>query len=306
MKLQIEKLFENLTGEELKILKEQVKRFQELSVEKRRKIEIDDSVLLPKGTIIHGTLFDREVLSNIAETGILTGQLFDIPEDGETYYCADFHRLSEDKKLSDYNQIFPYHDGRCPFGRRGKKQVAFILYPDERMNSLIAYDCYRSGAFESESTKKFVNLKALPIDNFELASSILFGVPSCFINGIILGDNVITEENIEFVKSKFPDTFIVRNNGQIIYKSGDTKDISKLRLDLINETIEKEKTELDLKSNKQYLTSKEQEIDKLWEAISKLPLEDISQIYQSIGWQGDTILAAERLQTRYTNGALKK
>ena len=79
---------------------------------------------------------------SFAESGIITGQAFGIAEDGETFHCADFHRVKYDMSLANYNDQFPYNDGRCPFGRRGKFTLAFVLYPDENLKALIFDSIY--------------------------------------------------------------------------------------------------------------------------------------------------------------------
>lgn len=143
--MNIEGLFENLMPEQAKILREQIDRFKMYKNTGRKTIDIDKEIILPVGTLIHGTGCVVQNLKSISETGIITGQAFGIPEDGETFYCADFHRISETQSLRDYNDSFSYIDGRCPFGLKGKKQVAFVIYPNQELKDIANFDCYRNG-----------------------------------------------------------------------------------------------------------------------------------------------------------------
>lgn len=74
-------------------------------------------MILSEGTIIHGiSECEEKKIENISKTDILTNQDIGKTEDGETYYCADFHRVKENTKIVDYSLNFKYNDGRCPFG----------------------------------------------------------------------------------------------------------------------------------------------------------------------------------------------
>ena len=202
MALNIEGLFEGLSVEQQKALRAQIDRFISLKKLPRKVVDVGDQIRFPEGTLIHGTSVNEETLTSIAESGIMTGQAFGIMEDGETFHCADFHRVNHDMSLANYNDQFPYNDGRCPFGRRGKFTLAFVIHPDENLDEIAAYDCYKDGTKESDTTKDFVNMHGLPVEDKTLVSSILFGVPSNFINGIIIGDNNIKLEVIKFLIDK--------------------------------------------------------------------------------------------------------
>lgn len=299
MAMNLEQLFERLNPEEIKILKEQIARFQNCSTMPRQDIKIDKEIILPEGTLIHGTPVNKDTLSSIANTGIITGQAFGIEEDGETFYCADFHRTNKDISLKDYNENFTYIDARCPFGRRGKFTLAFVIYPNENIKKLIAYDCYKNSTEESDITKKFVNTKALPIEDGSIVSSILFGIPSNFISGIILGDNSINEDMVSFLIEQYPGVFITRNNGELIYQKDDSKELVSTRIKSINRQIELEEKNKTIEDTNKRNAMQKQEIDKLWKAISTLPVEVITQIYDSLGYQGDHIQQAERLKKQY-------
>lgn len=303
MAMNIEGLFEGLPIEQQKILRAQIDRFIKLKGIPQKPVDIKDMIRLPEGTLIHGTPVDQESLSSIAESGIITGQAFGIAEDGETFHCADFHRVPHDMSLANYNDQFPYNDGRCPFGKRGKFTLALVLYPDENLEELISYDCYRDGTEASASTKGFVNQQGLPLqDKPELGASILFGVPSNFVSGIVLGDNNIKEEMVKFLMEKFPGAFISRNNGEIIYKHGDNLDIVTTRIQSIKRQIELEKAQHEIESRDNRIDMQQKESQKMWAAIATLPVEEIASIYEQLGWQGDYMEFARRLKEEHSTG----
>ena len=298
--------YEGLNKEQLEILREQMNRFENLKTQERKKIDIEDKIILPEGTLIHGSPFVKDAISNISKTGIITGQYFGIPEDGETYYCADFHKVEKETTLEDYNSSFKYIDGRCPFGKKGSGTLAYIIYPDERLDEITSYDCYKEGTEESKQAQSFVNMNGLPLEDKSKASSILYGIPSCFINGIVLSDNMISKENVEFLIQQYPNTFIVRNNGSLLYKVGDSKEVWNLRVDAIVQTVLYEKEQEKVKTEKNANQNKDNQINNLWAAISTLPVSEIAKVYEAMGWQGDYTKYAERLKEQYEISIQKK
>ena len=248
-----------LTIEQEKFFIEQINRFNEFN---KNYVNVGcpiindfGEVCFSQGTLIHGTsMYDEEMLSNISKTGILTGQAIGISEDGETYYCADFHRVCEDTTISGYNSEFTYNDGRCPFGRRSDNSnaVAFVIVPNEYNRELLSYDCYRDGTVESDITKSFINY--MPIEDKEKASSILYGVPSSCINGIVVGGRVAcNEERINYLINLFPNSYIVTSFGELIYNPSKGE---KLGDDIINLRIKKVSLEYEKRQKKRDINSK--------------------------------------------------
>jgi len=302
----MDEFFKDLDKEQIIVLKEQIERFKSLSKRKARQIIPKNEPILKKNTLIHGTSFNIDKLKSISKSGIVTGQYLGLEEDGETYFCADFHKIPKDILLKEYNNSFPYRDGRCPFGNLGKNTIAFIINDDPDLQELIKYDCYKDNTEESTITKSFVNEAGLPIEDKDLASSILFGIPASFINGIVVGDNVISNNNIKVLRRLFPNCYLVRNNGQIIYKQNDKEDTVNYRIKYLIETIERENLEKEITMLNNKIKNKEQEIEKIWRAISKLPQDEIAKIYESIGWQGDYMMFANKLQEKYKEKGERK
>ena len=298
----MEGFYDGLSDEQIKILKGQIERFNNFIGKERKEIIPSDKMMLPEGTLIHGTPFNEKSLMSIAKSGIITGEYFGIEEDGETFKCADFHRVKEDIPLEEYNDKFTYSDGRCPFGNRGKKTVAFIIYPNESLNEIASYDCYRDGTKESEIAKSFVNMAGLPVDDKDMASSILFGVPSSFINGIVIGDNIINEDNIKFLKDLFPGCYMVRNNGEVIFKQTDTEEITSLRVEKIRVKVEKEEMQKEIDYLNNQISRMVTNNEELWVAVAGLSFEEIAGIFERMGYQGnkeDLMRYAENLKERY-------
>lgn len=284
-----EHFMDNLVDFQQDIIKEQMARFDKLSKEERRIIPIKDEIIMPEGTLIHGTIFDKEVVSNIAKTGIITGQYFGIEEFGETYYCADFHRVHFETNIEDYERRFSYHDGRCPFEERMTNAIALIVYPDERLKELLVHDCYKEGNHKTNHSKWFVNERVLPIKSHGCAAGILFGIPSNFINGIVVGNDLVNLETIEFLTKEFPNIFVAGRVGRILYKPGDTDEMIKLRVECAQKVIEYEQ----IKKNT------ENAMNDICVAISNMTVREIAKIVRYMKFEGDPLETAEELKNNH-------
>ena len=294
------------------VLKEQKERFDKLKELPFKDCEVvleDGKVMLKEGTIIHGiSNFDVDKVDNIRKTGIVTGQALGIAEDGETYYCADFHRVSKDVSLEDYNKEFTYVDGRTPFGGKGKSTLAFIIEPNKDNEEILKYDCYRDGK-EADFTRSYVNMYGLPVDDYSKVSSILYGVPANQIVGAVLGEKLIEQKEIvEFIIKLFPNIYLVSPRGELIYKPD-------MFLELVDEKRKNSvtKTELinvdkNLESIKNQLSKKEEELNKKMKIIFENVPEDIANILvEKIGWQGN-LESLERFYSveKGVNNGIKK
>ena len=203
---------------------EQINRFYEIqsSIESKINFELDKNgkVMLKKGTLVHGIGFvDPKTIKSISETGILTGQAIGIPEDQETYYCADFYKVTKDEPMEELNNEIEDNNGRTPFNQRPlltTKKLAFIIEPREEIEELLKYDCYLDNTEESKITKKFVNEKGLPLSK-EKGAAILYGVPSQAITGIVIGSEMLEPKIISFLIKLFPNCYISSNTGEIAY-----------------------------------------------------------------------------------------
>jgi len=307
-----------LSYEQLMILLEQIDRFNKLNNNYSKvcgpSIDMDGNLIFKKGTLIHGiSRYSDDKLDSISKTGILTGQAVGKSEDGETYYCADFHRVKEDISVYDYAINFSCNDGRCPFGNNprfalgfGKTEenikisedkmdmslsVAFVLTPNEYNRELLSYDCYRDGTRESDITKSFIN--TMPFDDRELGSSILYGVPVNCLEGIIVGGRVLEDKNkIDYLISKFPNCYLISSFGKIIYNPSKGDKIG-------DEVVELRREKLSLERNKRLMTREisdwkrgisvlKEQYDTLWnQMFLNCNSEDIANVLIGLGWQGN-------------------
>lgn len=297
----------DLTDEQESILIAQINRFNELNETYNKKaspiLDMNDGVFLTKGSIIHGIRsYDENKLDKISGTGILTGQAVGVSEDGETYYCADFHRVSEDISISDYNEGFKINDGRCPFGKvraDSSSNVAFVVVPNESNQELLSYDCYRENTMESEITRSFINF--MPIDDIEKGASILYGVPASCIEGIIVGGEILRDKaKVNFLIQKFPHCYITSAHGELIYNPSKDElvyDSSKdeilvdekveLRRKLASSECEKRKKEYEMSRIMGENIKIKENYDNLFETlIMNASMEDAINILSELWHQG--------------------
>lgn len=303
----------NIADTQKKILNEQINRFDKLKKEiidnKGISFNEDGKVVLKEGTLIHGTsYFEPQKIANISKTGILTGQSLGIEEDGETFYCADFHRISKTTTMEEYNDHFTYKDARTPFGHFRNSSIAFIISPDPKLDELLSYDCYRENTNESDITKSFVNEMGLPNVDKEKLSSILYGVPSNAFSGIVIGDEIFkSEETIMFLIKLFPSCYITSKTGELIYEPKKFSDLEKINLarqkyllsvekEILAETVKNKEIELQREKDK---------YDSLMDAMLDVcTIEQVSAVLLKNGWQGSlesTMKYVERLKEERTN-----
>lgn len=248
-----------LTETQVQLLVDQINRFIALQAKERKKtspiLDGEGKIFLREGTLIHGiSRFSVSTIDSISKTGILTGQAIGIAEDGETYYCADFHRVPKDESLSEFNDTFTYIDGRNPFGngKRGGYTIAFIIEPSEEIAEITSYDCYREGTLASDITKSFVNLRGLPIEDKSTAASILYGVPRQAFSGIVLGDDLFMQKEVlELIIKTFPECYVATIHGDIIYDpTRDTIEIALLRGELYGSKVQVQRTSKELEAER--------------------------------------------------------
>lgn len=299
-----------LSNEQIRIFLEQIDRFDKLNESYSNvcspSLDKDGSVMFKRGTLIHGiSAYREDKIDSISKTGILTGQAVGISEDGETYYCADFHRVKEDVKVLDYSMNFKYNDGRCPFGKTradNSYSVAFVLTPNETNRKLLAYDCYREGTLESDITKSFIN--TMPLDDRELGSSILYGVPVSCLEGIVVGGRLLGDKDkIDYLIEKFPNCYLMSSYGEVIYNPSRGDKLGDELVDLRREkaSLEREKRLLakEVSSLETNLNNVKESYDNLWyQMFYHCNSEDVANVLIALGWQG-------RINSEYVEGMKK-
>ena len=287
----------DLTEEQKEILISQINRFNKLNESYMKKaspvIDKDGGVFLTRGSIIHGIrTYNENKLDNISKTGILTGQAVGVLEDGETYYCADFHRVSEDISISNYNEEFKANDGRCPFGKvrsDNSSKVAFVVVPNEYNQELLSYDCYRENTKESEIARSFIN--SMPIEDREKGASILYGVPVSCIEGIIVGGIILSDKaKIDFLMQKFPYCYIASAHGELIYDPSRNEtlgnEVVELRRKLAYSECERRKKEYEMSKIISENTTLKENYNSLFEVlIMNASVEDAINILSELWHQ---------------------
>lgn len=263
---------DKFTGNSKKIMNKQIERFYN-SKEKeisKQKFAIGDKVLLPKGTIIHGTYKNIEGLKQIVWEGLIAS---DFIEGRISKYpaCVGVWNLKKDFYLKDYleyygggtimfngentktTRIISYNEMKnimkivsnekdyhmwymeqtkearfIPSYTQDNVQIAVIFNGDNSyMKDLLKGDILNPKNISDEDVKDFVNPKYYerflkdrinPDDFFtNRESAILYGIPSNFIEGVLVGrkyenDSVILDE----IKKLLPDAYICNIDGVVI------------------------------------------------------------------------------------------
>lgn len=202
-------------------------------LERARNSELE----LPKGTLLHGSVFDLNTFRSIAESGIISGEFFGKGEDGETHYCADFYRTPQDFSLRNYLEwIQQPEDTQARFFRKKLEasrlpakfcgdNVAFIINTQNpEIQPLLAMDAYHFDETQAQSMSGIVNKAALldktngnpDLQKRARLSAILCGIPSNFISGILFGSKISIEDQ-NAVKNIFGSNIAYfSSNGEVI------------------------------------------------------------------------------------------
>lgn len=266
------KIDEMFKGNSNIIIKKQIEKFYNVKekVISKQRFAISDKVLLPKGTIIHGTYKNIEGLKQIVREGLIAS---DFIEGRISKYpaCVGVWNLKKDFYLKDYLEY--YSGGTIMFNGENKKTTRIISYNEMKnimkivsnekdyhmwymeqtkearfipsytqdnvqiavifngdnsyMKDLLKGDILNPENISDEDVKDFVNPKYYerflkdrinPDDFFtNRESAILYGIPSNFIEGVLVGrkyenDSVILDE----IKKLLPDAYICNIDGVVI------------------------------------------------------------------------------------------
>ena len=223
-----------LSDEQLELLKNQYRKFLALRQEKfdinqyQLYLDKDKKAYFPKGTLIHGTSASVETLRNISETGILACEFLGKVEDGETFYCADFHRVPCDTLVSVYDSEF-VPDWKTPFNRVNNN-IAFVINPSSKLGGLLYYDLLDSKFDNNLEVRNIINTSAIPRgfldENRGKGSAILGGIPANAISGIVIGDKLLEDDSfIKEIQNLFPSAYLITRNGNILKDRSNTVNI---------------------------------------------------------------------------------
>lgn len=148
---------------------------------------------MPADTLIHGLYNEcnADVLRSILETGVVTGDIRGIREDGETFGCADFWRVRTAATVPEFFAA-AFAPTAKPGGLKGASgvrntcsRVAIIVDAHAPgVAELCRQDAYRNPALGSK-------LRLLPDEHEPAAlAAILGGVPTSAIAAVVIGDDV--------------------------------------------------------------------------------------------------------------------
>ena len=229
-----------LDDEQLELVKRQYLKISSIgkmkmdSIQYQLFLDKEGNIILPKDSLIHGTKFDLNKLKSIKKNGLLGGEFIGRKKDGTNYYCADFYRVPNDIKLTVYDKNFTYNE-KLPFNGCNDS-IAFIVKPTSRIGSLTYYDLYDSKFDNNPMVKSIIERE----DDDNLVS-ILSGIPSNAISGIILGDKLLLDNYVlNEIKRLFPNSYIVSRLGTIIRDRSNVikiEDYEKMTLDYTKEMI---------------------------------------------------------------------
>jgi hypothetical protein len=181
-----------------------------------------------KGTLLHGMVYDEEKIKSIARTGIVASEFFGVAENNdETYYCADFFKVTETQTVEQYvafvknqfgmeKQRLPIHlektVGSNIFGGYGGC-MAFVIDPNNpQIQQLLEKDSYTNADIETEFNHNL-------LDKRERLSAILCGIPSNYISSILVSNQIAQDKSkIDFLTENLNHCNIVSTNGSIVYK----------------------------------------------------------------------------------------
>lgn len=222
-----------LTNVQKRILEDQIERYSKIKKDKtyfnnKKILSEEGKIVLEEGTLIHGTYFDIDVLKKISQQGILACEILGEPENNETYYCADFFRVPKNQTMKEYYEFCKEKELLAGFKVNRMEtiklpilsplSVGIIVNNDDHLQELLSYDPYRGNL----EVQEIVNQQELEDTGLyskkERLSAVLIGVPSNCISGIWVGDKIKADkEKIEQLKSLFSKSYIVTNDGSILY-----------------------------------------------------------------------------------------
>lgn len=204
-------LNEKFMGNSKNIMKHQIEMFYKIKDEKieYKKYKIGDKVLLPKGTLIHGTYKNIEGLKEIVKNGLISSNFID-GRSSKYPSCVGVWNLKKDYYLKDYINF--YSGGTIMFNGENDKMTRIISYTDmpNILNIVTKEEDYHMWYMEQTKEARF--MPSLVQGDVQIA--VIFNGNNRYIKNLLKGDilNIanITDEDVKpFVNEKYYDKFIV-------------------------------------------------------------------------------------------------
>jgi len=183
---------------------------------------------LAEGTLVYGTDFSLETMQSIAKQGILSGRLLEMDGDGEGRPCVDFFRVPKNLSVRDYmewcgeldnpslsktkqrmeSEQLPHKESPYLWRYNGNAVAFFCNTQNAEMDKLLKTDI--SGQKREDVSKSETSLLDAPLQERKGVVSVLGGVPSNFISGIVLPDKVMRNGNlVDQVQELFGDHVLI-------------------------------------------------------------------------------------------------
>ncbi len=202
---------ENLTEDQIELINRIYKKV--LSIGKMKmdtisyQLYINDEkeVYLPKGTLIHFTKYNEDIVKEISKEGIIAGEVRDKKNTTGLNYVSSFYKMNIDTILNTYNnKEFSIKDN-----------IGFIINPTSKLGGILYYNIL-DDKFDNNIMVRDIISPSKRIKDDNLAY-ILVGIPSNSISGIIVGDSLLSNnEIINNLKHLFPNSYLITKEGYII------------------------------------------------------------------------------------------
>lgn len=213
-------------------------------------------LMLKKGTLIHGTKFDKEKLSSIAKKGLICKKASGFINYGSNDRFSNgvnFYRVPKDYSMKQYVEFYSNRrktsngkyvpitseeeirreDGTFSLLGRGLKRIEYNLLPQDRVSDKdgIAFiinsspeierimddDPYRNG--NKEIFDDYNGFDDIYSKMKNRIGNIIYGIPPSQLSGILISKGFEeNKEQIEFLKKIFPDLYISTIEGELIYE----------------------------------------------------------------------------------------
>jgi len=182
------------------------------------------NVIFNEGTLIHcAKECSYEKLLSFKEKGIITGDFINIPEDGESFFCADFYRANHEMESTEFFGKITDSDSwacRGPFSDKWKHctKLAFIIDPNESLEDLANTDMYLPQNNRHVMQSVLNLLSTYKEDKNGDIAAIPYGLPSNAISGIAVGDFLLQNEKyMKLLNDVFPNCYILNHEGKVFF-----------------------------------------------------------------------------------------
>lgn len=280
-----------LSKNQLDLLKSQYQKYlgiKKLELDNNQyQLYLDDDkrIYFSKGTLLCGTNANAEILEKISKNGILAPEFSGIKRNDNYFYSVIMTKVINDTFLSCLAKNF-INDSNLPFAKFSDN-IAFVINSTSKIGGLLYYDLLDSKFDSRVETRNIIEIDKKKNEN---DSSLLVGVPSNCISGIILGDKVVLDNKlITSIEKLFPSSYIITSTGMVIKDRSNiivVEDFDKLALNSAQKDI---KLQLMIAENKKLIEENKKLKDNLLNMIEAIKdttsYYNQAKIYKKIGFK---------------------